>query len=143
MKNGNYGGALVLTDEQQTICGTNYIAITTIDKKEKPSIEDFKKSDVYVKKLEPKEQYYLGNKLFDEIPQIAGFDAYLFKRDNVEIETIGNLRIYKNYDPGNIIRSYGWGQLLEILPQREELEKLYGKPKTTVKLTKWTKRHWL
>ncbi|MCD8518384.1 MAG: ribonuclease E/G, partial [Flavobacterium sp.] len=49
MKNGNYGGALVLTDEQQTICGTNYIAITTIDKKEKPSIEDFKNDFHYLK----------------------------------------------------------------------------------------------
>mgnify|MGYP005859826577 CR=1 FL=1 len=143
MKNGNYGGALVLTDEQQTLCGTNYIAISTIDNKEKPSIEDFKNSDVYVKKLDSKKQYYLGNTLIDEEPQIVGFDAYHFKRENVEIEVIGNIRIYKNYDPGNIIRSYGWGQLLEILPQRDELEKIFGKPKMTVKLTQWTKKYWL
>ena len=143
MKNGNYGGALVLTDEQQTICGTNYIAITTIDKKEKPSIEDFKNAYVYVKKLDSKKQHYLGNKLIDEEPQIAGFEAYQFNRENVEIEIIGNLRVYKNYEPGNIIKGYGWGQLLEILPQRDELEKTYGKPKMNIKLTKWTKKHWL
>jgi len=143
MKNGNYGGALVLTNEKQTISGANYIAITTINKKEKPSIEDFKKSDVYVRKLEFQNQYYLGNRLIDEEPQIARFDAYQFKRENIEIETIGNLRVYKNYEPGNIIKGYGWGQLLEILPQRDELEKIYGKAKMTVKLTKWTKKHWL
>jgi hypothetical protein len=143
MKNGNYGRALVLTDEQQTICGTNFIAITTINKKEKPSIEDFKKSDVYVRKLSSQYQYYLGDRLFDEEPQIAGFDAYQFKRENVEIEIIGNLKVCKNYDPGNRIKGYGWGQLLEILPQREELEKIHGKPKIRMKLSKWLKKHWL
>jgi hypothetical protein len=142
MKNGNYGGALVLTDEQQTICGTNFIAITTIDQKEKPTVEDFKKSDVYVKKLSSQNQYFLGDKLFDEEPQIAGFDAYLFKRENVEIEITGNLKVYKEYEPGNRIKGYGWGQLTEIVPQREELEKIYGKPKTRIKLSEWLTKRW-
>jgi hypothetical protein len=143
MKNGNYGGALVLTDEQQTIRGTNFIAITTIDTKEKPSIDDFKISDVYVMKLNSNNQYYLDDILIDEEPQIAEFNAYQFQRENVDIEIIGNLKVYKIYEPGKIIKGYGWGQLLEILPQREELEKIHGKPKIRMKLSKWIKRHWL
>ena len=42
MDNGNYGGAFVLTDEKGTEIGKNHIAITTIDKPTKPTIEDFK-----------------------------------------------------------------------------------------------------
>ena len=51
MDNGNYGGAFVLSDEQQTETGTNYIALTTIDLLTKPTLDDFKSAEVYIKRV--------------------------------------------------------------------------------------------
>ena len=97
MDNGNYGGAFVLTDEQETEVGTNYIAITTIDKSDKPSIEDFKVADVYVKRVN--EISFKGtemNKKWVDQPQIGGFYAFNFKNHGLEIEVIGQLPIFKD-----------------------------------------------
>ncbi len=145
MDNGNYGGAFVLTDEQGTQVGTNYIAITTIDKTDKPTIEDFKTAEVYLKRVN--EVSFKGteiHKKWVDQPQIGGFSAITYKRQELDIVVIGQLPIYKEY----IIRidrqvAFGWSSLNSVIPFKNEYVKLNGQVKTKLKLSEWTKKHWL
>lgn len=147
MIDGNYGGAFVLTDEQNTEIGANFIALTDITKIEKPTLNDFKEANVYVKREKD-----INNLLakfgkvkieIKDIPQIGMVCASDFKKEKIDFEIIGNLKILNPYKPGNSFRGIPWNQLLKILPNRENNENLYGKPKTKIKLNKWTKWHWL
>jgi hypothetical protein len=94
MDNGNYGGAFILTDEQNSRFGKNYIAVTTIDKCDKPHLDDFKNADVYIKRMPfttiRKNKPHV--KWTDE-PQIGCFYATSFRESEIEIEVIGNLPI--------------------------------------------------
>lgn len=145
MENGNYGGAFVLTDEQGTEVGTNYIAITNLDKQEKPTVDDFEKSEVYIKRVN--EISFVGSEMKKEWvdqPQIGGFSALLFKNRNVNIEVIGQLPIYKEYK----IRTdrhvgFGWIVLKSAIPFKDEYIKINGEPKSRLNLSEWTKKHWL
>lgn len=145
MDNGNYGGAFVLTEEQESETGTNYIAITTIDKPDKPTLDDFKNAEVYVKRAN--EISFRGTEMHKEWvdqPQIGGFSALLYKSHEVEIEVVGQLPIYKEYK----IRKdrqvgYGWIALKSTIPFKENYIKLNGIPKSRLKLSEWTKKHWL
>jgi hypothetical protein len=145
MDNSNYGGAFVLTDEQGSQVGENYIAITTIDKATKPTIDDFKSAEVYVKRVN--EISFNGTEMrkkWVDQPQIGGFYAFLFKRHNVDIKVIGQLPIYKEYK----IRKdrqvgYGWIVLKSMIPFKDEYIKLNGTTKLRLKLSEWTKKHWL
>ena len=142
MDNGNYGGAFVLTDELQTGIGINYIAITTIDKSIKPTIDDFKTAEVYVKRAKEISfrQSVLKENWVDQ-PQIGGFYATV-KNNDVEIEVIGQLPIYKNY---KIDREscFGWQTLKSAIPNKTEYTKLNGQAKSRLKLSEWTKKFWL
>jgi hypothetical protein len=140
MNNGNYGGAFVLTDEQNTQVWTNYIAITTIDKVQRPTISDFINAEVYIKHKE--EISFQRNELVKnwvDQPQIGGFYAMSFKKGQIEIEVVGQLPIYKDY----IIRTdksigFGWTALKILIPSNEEYVKINGKPQQTLMLNEWT-----
>ena len=140
MDNGNYGGAFVLTDELETEVGTNYIAITTIEKSDKPTIEDFKTADVYIKRVN--EISFKGTEMqkdWVDQPQIGGFSALLYKNHNVDIEVIGQLPIHQEYQ----IRKdrqvgFGWIALKSSLPFKDEYIKINGSANQTLKLTEWT-----
>lgn len=137
MDNGNYGGAYVLMDEQETEVGTNFIAITTIDKPDKPTIEDFKIAEVYVKRVN--EICFQGTEMIKEWvdqPQIGDFSAILFKNHNIDIEVIGQLRIQTEYK----IRldrqmGFGWIALKSALPYRDDYIKINGSPSMILKLS--------
>lgn len=145
MDNGNYGGAFVLTDEQASQIGENYIAITTIDSFNKPTIDDFKKAEVYIKRV--KEISFKGTDMREDWvdqPQIGGFLSFNYKSHGVDIDVIGQLPIHKEYK----IRTdrqvgFGWIVLKSIIPFNDEYIKLYGTTKLSIKLSKWTKKHWL
>lgn len=144
MQNGNYGGAFVLTDEIQSSVGGNFIAITNIDQKQKPTIEEFKKAEVYIQR--EKTSYFEGNTLKEkwiDKPQIGIFMAVSFKRENVEIEIIGQVKIKKDYKKENTFLGFGWETLLSKIPFKKKYIELNGEPKTKIKLTKWTKNYWL
>jgi hypothetical protein len=147
MIDGNYGGAFVLTDEQNTEIGANFIALTDISKTEKPTIEDFKEAKVYIRREKDVNHFFAKfGKIkieVNDIPQIGMVNAIDFKKEKIEFETIGNLKLYRQYKPGNSYRGIPWNQLLQILPNKENDEKQYGKPKTKIKISKWTKWHWL
>ncbi|HEX8577155.1 MAG TPA: hypothetical protein VF677_12745 [Flavobacterium sp.] len=135
MDNGNYGGAFVLTDEQETEAGTNYIAITTIDKPDKPTIEDFKTAEVYVKRVN--EISFKGTEIIKEWidqPQIGGFLAILYKNQNVDIDVIGKLSIRNEYKINRQI-GFGWIALKSTLLFKEEYVEINGKPTKILKLS--------
>lgn len=143
MENGNYGGAFVLTDEKQTEVGGNFIAVTNIDKIEKPVLEDFKKSGVIIWRR--KNIYFENQKpieKWEEKPVIGIFMAKIFKNENLNIEVIGNLKIYKKYKPENNFMAFGWKRLLEILPEKEQYERINGIPKSKLKLSEWIEKRW-
>ena len=140
MENGNYGGAFVLTDEQMTVGGVNYIAITTIDKPVKPSLEDFQTADVYIRRM--KEDFIQDNLLkskWVDRPEIVGYSTLTTKFMDFEIEVIGSLPLYKEFKPET--ESYSnWIWFKKLLQIKEEYESVHGKPKTVLKLSEWTKR---
>ncbi|WP_304344584.1 hypothetical protein [Chryseobacterium koreense] len=138
MDNGNYGGAFVLTDEQETEVGTNYIAITTINKSDKPTIEDFENAEVYVKRVN--EISFKGTEMQKEWvdqPQIGGFSAIQLKNHNVDIEVIGQLPIHNEYKITRQI-GFGWVALKSTLPFKDEYIKINGVPTKTLKLSELT-----
>jgi hypothetical protein len=149
MNNGNYGGAFVLTEEQETELGINFIAITTIDKANKPTITDFKKAQVYVKRAN--ETSFKGTEIHNawvDQPQITGFFALDFKNANFEIEVVGNLPIINKYTVRRDLQIFSnWNDLKSAIPLRDEYAKINGIAKTKLKLTKWTSwnliKHWL
>ena len=144
MENGNYGGAFVLTDEIQSSVGGNFIAITNIDQKQKPTIEDFKKAEVYVQR--EKTSYFdeniLKEKWIDK-PQIGIFMAISFLKENINIEVIGQVKIKKSYKRENTFSGFGWRTLLTKIPFKKKYIEINGEPKIKIKLTNWTKKYWL
>ena len=144
MENGNYGGAFVLTDEENSEVGVNFIAITKINKSEKPTLDDFKNAEIVIRRQQ--NSYVENLKPFykwDEKPVIGIFMAKLFKKENLNIEVIGKLKMSKNYKPEKSFMGFGWNQLLKIVPNLDEYEKINGTPKTKLKLSKWTSWHCL
>lgn len=145
MDNGNYGGAFVLTDQQDSEIGENYIAITIIDKADKPTITDFKKAYVYIKRTN--ETSIKGTEIqhaWVDLPEIAGFYAVLFKNIDFEIEVIGQLPIYNEYKIRRDLQvGYNWPALKSTIPSRDKYVKINGIAKTKLKLTKWTSRNWI
>lgn len=144
MDNGNYGGAFVLTDEHQTEIGTNYIAITTIDKPTRPTLDDFRTSEVYLKRVNEISfsRSVIKNKWVDQ-PQIGGFSAKVKNKD-VDIEIVGQLPIYKEYKVRQDRKiGFGWTVLKSAIPFKDEYIRINGQTKTKLKLSKWTKKHWL
>jgi hypothetical protein len=144
MNNGNYGGAFVLTDEQNTEVGGNFIAITNIDQINKPTVEDFKKSEVYIRRSK---NIYIKNlkpfERWEDNPQIALFTAASFRKEEIKIEVIGNLKMYKKYKHDNNFMGFPWNALLQKMSDAKDYEKQNGAPKTKIKLSKWTKWHWV
>lgn len=145
MDNGNYGGAFVLTDEKSTEVGANEIAITSIDKATKPTLEDFKNGQVYI--THSNEVSVKNNQIQENLedrPHIGGFSAISFNRDKPEIEVIGQLQIYNEYDSKKLGESaYPWSALFSIVASKEKYIEVNGQPKSKVSLNNWTKKSWI
>lgn len=145
MDNGNYGGAFVLTDEKSTEVGANEIAITAIDKPTKPTLEDFKDGQVYITRS--KEVSVKNNQIQENLTDrlhIGGFSALSFKRDNPEIEVIGQLEIFKEYDSEKLGQNaYPWSALFSMVASKEKYIELNGQPKSNIRISRWTKKPWI
>jgi hypothetical protein len=143
MDSGNYGGSFVLTDEQMTLAGTNYIAITTINKSEKPTLDDFRNANVYLRYTE--NTYIQKGEIkqkWEDTPEISGYSALTAKWIDFDIEVIGNIPVQNEFSP-KIISASNWIWLRKLLPLREEYETLRGKPTSTLELAKWIKKPFL
>lgn len=121
MKNGNYGGAIVLAYDSYTKFGYNLIVTTRINQNQKPTISDFKKCKILVAnfghwKNEMKVTWYLPDRFKKEFSNL--------------FEKVGIIPIDKKYDPiANSIRgsfSAGWQNIIEPIELQLEHEKSNG-----------------
>lgn len=138
LDNGNFGGAFVLTSEKQTEYGMNMIATTTIDQNDKPTIDDFKKASVLIRK----EQF--GLKGYQDREMISWYYAQFFKRSSVDFELIGNLNVDKDYKFDNDYTGVSqWDAIKTSIDINEQIVSERGKPDKNLKLKKLIKKHWL
>ncbi len=130
MDNGNYGGAFVLTDEQNTETGANLIAVTTINAPMRPTLDDFRSAEIYVQRD--------NNQHFDR-PRIGCFGAWQFTPGAVEIRVVGQLPIRNEYsNHSSTTLGFGWATLKSAIPQRREYEGKNGVATLRVMLSEWT-----
>lgn len=88
LENGNYGGAFVLEAiHNETNPYPNLIAATRINKKEKPSVEDFKNSTVLVQNFA----------MFKDDPNIHWYSPIRHNNIVSLIEVVGKIEVDKNY----------------------------------------------
>lgn len=134
LDNGNFGGAFVLTSEKQTEYGMNMIATTTIDQNDKPTIDDFKKASVLIRK----EQF--GLKGYQDREMISWYYAQFFKRSSVDFELIGNLNVDKDYKFDNDYTGVSqWDAIKTSIDINEQIVSERGKPDKNLKLKKLIK----
>lgn len=138
LDNGYYGGAFVLYSEKQTEFGLNLIAITDIKKSEKPTLNDFKKAHVLFQKI----QFGINN--YKDRAMISWYYAQFYKKHNVNLEAIGNLKVEIRY---NIHKDYtggsSWDMIKSTVESHDKVSAELGKSKKKIKLTRYRKKHWL
>lgn len=140
LPNGNYGGAFVLTGEVQSPVAKNFIAITTIDQPDKPTLDDFKKSTVLAIQIEETRYEILTKKqytILKEIHLIGFYNQYDHKLKTFEIEVIGNLPTNNSFTPGNPIHGYAWSRLQYPVDPSEKNKMILTAPQKVLKVKNW------
>lgn len=124
LKNGNYGGAVVLEADKQTGYGYNLVVTIRLNRPEKPSIQQFENAEVLVVNFadwdnQPKLSWYLP-------------DRYQKESSNL-FEVVGIIKVETSYSPnGKEIRasfSGSWQHVIEPV----ELQFAYEREKETNK----------
>ena len=138
LENGNYGGAFVLTSEKQTEYGMNLIAITTLNQKEKPTVDEFNGASVLIQK----EQF--GLKGYQDREMVSWYYAQVFKKSTVIFEVIGNLKVYKDYKFNIDYTSVShWDMIKAKVDLNNKTASEREEPKKILRLNKLRKNHWL
>ncbi|MES2679405.1 MAG: hypothetical protein V4635_05945 [Bacteroidota bacterium] len=139
LKNGNYGGALVLSTNTDPEFGLNLIASTNINQASKPTIKDFDNSDVLMCNF--------GN--WKDEPKITWYFPPLPKNDPPAFEVIGKSQIEIPYDskeysskkyPFHPTFSGGWHQIINAVDMQLEHEKSSPLPKNRLTIAQVTKK---
>lgn len=92
LKNGNYGGALVLATDANPETAYNLVASLRINKSQKPNLDDFKNAEILICNF--------GQ--WKDRPEICWYMPDLFIKDYSDIyELVGNIPIDKQYDSKN------------------------------------------
>ena len=131
LHSGNYGGAFVLASENQTEYGLNLIATTTIDQKEIPTVEDFKKSYVLIRKIQ------WSPKQWRDYESISWYYSQFFKKSTINLTVVGNLKVDKEYHLDKDFRSFSqWDDIKKTVELNPENIKERGKPDKTLRLKK-------
>jgi hypothetical protein len=115
LENGNYGGAIVLEEDNSSGVGYNLVITTKLDQKNKPNIQDFEKSKVLINSF--------GN--WDDKPHITWFAPTRFNNDYSKyFEEVGKIRVERNYSTDdNELESYFSGYWKGIIiSANEQLE---------------------
>lgn len=138
LEDGDYCGAFVLEAEKNSEFGLNLIAVTDIKKKERPTIEDFKKAKVLSRFIQTSPTKY------DPREEISWFYAQNFKSAETEFEVLGKLEITKNYHPSKDYRIFSpsWDNL-KIFQDFYYSDQQKNKPKIRMKLSNLRKKYWL
>jgi hypothetical protein len=97
LRNDNYGGVFIFEAEQEGQSGFNFIAATTINKSEKPTVKDFEDANILT--IWDKEIYgKIQQELTKEEFVAYWFKAKLFKDFADKFEKIGNLEVTKTFE---------------------------------------------
>jgi hypothetical protein len=131
LKNGNFGGALVIGSDFGSKYGYNLVASTRINKKNKPSLTEFEKADVLI----------VNYAQWNNFDRISWYLPKYFKKDyNDCFELIGNVKIDKHYKVNEIYDfkvSYSgdWLNIIADLDRQFEHELTNKRPdrKLTIK----------
>lgn len=130
LENGNYCGAIVLEAIKDTELGINLIATIRLNQKEKPTISDFEKSEVFILSLPD------GKEKSD----IGWYYPISLKRDNLKFEVVGNLNIEMSFNPNDYSQGFYYGGSCDWAKQKVEkqlkFEESNPKPKETLTIQK-------
>jgi hypothetical protein len=131
LKNGNFGGAVVLEAEYGTELGLNLVAVIRINQPEKPTLEIFKNADVMIKNFAR----------WEDKPEIIWICNYKPKEVNSFVEILGVLKIANDYlSPEQRYRypfTSDWKSTLIDVPGLQfDSENVNGRPKKTLKVKK-------
>jgi len=139
LKNGNYGGAVVLATNVDPELGLNLVASTNINQKIKPTIKDFENADVLICNF--------AN--WKDEAKITWYFPPLPKEDPLSFELIGKLQVDIIYDSGNYMGTGylfkptfagGWHMVIDAVNNQIEHEKTNSKPKNIVTIKQVTKK---
>jgi len=132
LKNGNYGGAVVLEAIKNTELGLNLIATTRFNKSCKPTINDIENEEVLVKN-------FLS---WNNQKEIAWYYPILLKRDNIKPEVFGQLKVEIDYNPNDYSLGFFYGgsidSTIEIIERQFEYEKANLKTENRLTVKQFT-----
>lgn len=125
LKNGNFGGAVVLEAERQTGQGYNLIVTTRINKPNEPALLDFLEAEVLV----------VDYANWNNRAAIGWYLADSFTRyysDNFKV--VGSIKVEKNYSPDNhelgALYAGSWDNIIDPLDQQLKYEDDGGESKS-------------
>jgi hypothetical protein len=129
LKNGNYGGAVILEAEYGTELGMNLVAVTCINQPQKPTLETFKSADVMIKNFAS----------WDHRAEIIWISNYKPKEVNDFVNVIGTLEVKCDYLSSDVRHRYpytsGWKSvLIEGTHWQFEHEKGSKRPERIIKI---------
>jgi hypothetical protein len=132
LKNGNYGGALVLEAEKDTEFGMNMLAVTTLNQPVKPTVQDFETAFILTERQEESPGEY------SEREFITWCYVQFFKKATTQFEIVGQLKVNKNYNSKDHCRMASqWDSIPAHIERRDEQEKRHGRAAITVRLGDW------
>jgi hypothetical protein len=141
LKNGNYGGAVVIGSDFESNYGYNLIASTRINQKNKPSLTDFEKAEVLIANY--------AN--WDNDERFTWFLPKYFKKEYFDLFLmVGNIKIDKAYKVNlmydfKVMYSSNWLNIIEDIDRQFEYELTSNKSdkklliKAVSKDSKWWK----
>lgn len=129
LNNGNFGGVIALEAIFDTEFGYNLLAITRINKKNKPSLSDFKKAELLV--------INYGNHSYNK-ECVYWYYPIRHKEYSHLINIVGNLDVFKTYTFN--FNNYGFVAdfdlwFMEPINKQIESEKEKTKPSKTIKIS--------
>lgn len=129
LKNGNFGGAVVLEAEYGTELGLNLIAVTRINQPEKPTVKSFRNAEVMIKNF--------AN--WKETPEVIWICNYKPKEVTSIVEVIGAIEVTIDYLSKEQRYQYGFtsgwkSTLIDVTNWQFESEKTKSRPKKTLKI---------
>jgi hypothetical protein len=135
LKNGNFGGALVIGSDFESKYGYNLVASTRINQKEKPNLNDFEKADVLI----------VNYAKWDNYERVSWYLPKYFKKEYIDLfEIVGNIKVDKAYKVNEIydfkvMYSGDWINIIEDIDRQFEHELTNKKPDKKLLIKEITK----
>ena len=139
MKNGNWGGALVLEQEQQTTEGYNYIAGLFLEKPEMPVPADFHEASVLTVRRQSRFETPV---VHYESFRIFYIEAAYFKHNKNITEVlipVGTLPVHKKFERyfDAVFLLYNWADIAELVEADMEKIKAGEEEKIHATVREW------